>query len=197
MIRVKTIFGKVFFLKTSDRQLFSSAIQAFSPSGEACPHCGAIGRCEFHDSYLRWLISIENGRRSDGLVSIPRVLCASCGRTHAILPDVLIPYGSYSLRFILVILNVYLARTSTVHEFCASWGIAVSTLYTWIHLFENQASLWLGILKELKHLTASSFDAICSQDTLPSSFFQRFGFSFLQPRRFRSATLSREVPDSS
>lgn len=180
MIRVKTIFGKMFSLKTSDRQLFSLAIQAFSPSSEVCPHCGSIGRCEFHDSYTRWLISIESGRRTDGLVSIPRVICASCGRTHAILPDVLIPYGSYSLRFILVILNAYLARTSTVHAFCASWGIAVSTLYTWIHLFENQASLWLGALREVRCLKDSALHAICSQDSLPSSFFQRFGFSFLQ-----------------
>lgn len=197
MIRVKTILGKIFSLKISDRQLFSSAIQAFSPSSAACPHCGAIGRCDFHDSYTRWLISIENGRRSDTIVSIQRVLCASCGRTHAILPDVLIPYGSYSLRFILVILNKYLERTITVQEFCASWGIAVSTLYDWIHLFEKQASLWLGVLKEVKSLCASSILEICSQDSLPASFFGRFHFSFLQFCQFRRTTLSRQVPDSS
>lgn len=194
MIRVKAILGKIFSLKTSDRQLFSSAIQAFSPSGAVCPHCGAIGCCDFYDSYTRWLISIENGRRSDLIVSVPRVLCASCGRTHAILPDVLIPYGSYTLRFILVILSEYLKRAVTVQEFCASWGIAVSTLYDWVHLFEKQASLWLGILKEVKHLNTLSLNEICTQDSLPSSFHKRFGFSFFQSRR---ATLSRQVPDSS
>lgn len=197
MIRVKTILGKIFSLKTSDRQLFSSAIQAFSPSRAVCPRCGAIGCCDFHDYYTRWLISIENDKRSDMLISIPRVLCRSCGHPHAILPDVLIPYGSYSLRFILVILDGYLARTSTVREFCASWGIAVSTLYGWIHLFEKQASLWLDILKQVKSLSASSIHEICSQDSLPAFFFERFGFSFLQFCRFRPATLSRKVPDSS
>jgi len=197
MIRVKTIPGKIFSLKTSDRQLFSSAIQAFSPSRAVCPHCGAIGCCHSHDSYPRWLISIENGRRSDAIISIPRVLCTSCDRTHAILPDVLIPYGSYSLRFILVILNAYLARTVTVQEFCASWGIAVSTLYDWIHLFEKQASLWLGVLKQVKRLNTLSLNEICSQDSFPASFFGRFRFSFLQFCQFCRTTLSRQAPDSS
>ena len=194
MIRVKAIFGKIFSLKTSDRQLFSFAIQAFSPSDAVCPHCGAVGCCDFHSSYTRWLISIENGRRSDLIVSVPRVLCASCKRTHAILPDMLIPYGSYTLMFFLVILSGYLARTVTVQEFCASWGIAVSTLYDWIHLFEKQASLWLGILKEVKRLNTLSLNEICAQDSLPSSFHKRFGFSFLQPRR---ATLSGRAQNSS
>lgn len=194
MIRVKTILGKIFSLKTSDRQLFSSALQAFSPSRAVCPQCGAIGCCNFHDSYTRWLISIENGKRSDMLVSIPRVMCASCERTHAILPDVLIPYGSYTLRFILVILNSYLARTSTVQELCSSWGIAVSTLYGWVNLFQEQASVWLGAINEVKRLNTLSIDEICTQDSFPSAFHKKFGFSFLQPRR---TTLSRRILDSS
>lgn len=197
MIRLKTIFGKLFSLKTSDKKLFHSILLDFSPSEAVCPRCRAIGNCEFHGSYDRWLITVKKGKRSGSIVSIPRVICNSCGKTHAILPDILIPHGSYSLRFIINILYNYLLRKSTVPEFCASWGIAVSTLYTWIHLFKSQASLWLGILKEAKAVTIPAIDSICLADSLPSSFLKRFGFSFFQFRSSPSATLSRRKPDSS
>lgn len=197
MIRVKTIFGKMFSLKTSDKKLFHSIIQDYSPSKAVCPHCGAIGRCHFHDSYDRWLITVKDGIRSDSFVSIPRMMCNSCEKTHAVLPDVLIPHSSYTLRFIINILYGYLKRKSTVQGFCAFWGIATSTLYTWINLFKNQASLWFGILKEIKSITLPAINAICLADCLPSSFLQRFGFSFLQFKPSPSATPSRRKPDTS
>ena len=48
------------------------------------------------DIYDRNMITISEGLRLNLTVSVPRIKCG-CGRTHAIIPDILIPYGSYSL----------------------------------------------------------------------------------------------------
>ena len=101
MIRVKTILGKLFSLKSSDFQLFSSVTDSYEAYQAVCPHCGAQHNCIYHESYQRDLISVENGKRVEYQVEIPRVRCQSCGRTHAILSDILIPFASYTLRFIL------------------------------------------------------------------------------------------------
>lgn len=180
MIRVKTILGKIFSLKFSDKQLFSSVTEQFRPHDVVCPICGAKSSCSSHGFYSRILISIENGSRMEASISIPRVFCHSCRHTHAILSDVLIPYASYSLRFILTVLWKYLHRTTSVETFCNTWQISISTLYGWIHLFEKQGSLWLGILHKFSVINDSSFLIICSLEDFPSAFFSRFRFSFMQ-----------------
>ncbi len=39
------------------------------------------------------MIDIEDGKVVYGNVEIKRVQCKSCGHTHAILPDYIVPYG--------------------------------------------------------------------------------------------------------
>ncbi|WP_276624136.1 DUF6431 domain-containing protein [Syntrophomonas wolfei] len=68
------------------------------------------------------------------------MICKSCGHTHAILPEVIIPYRSYSILFILTVLRDYYTRSDDIWEIGDKYQIAVSTLYLWIHLFH-----WQGI----------------------------------------------------
>ena len=183
MIREKAIFIKLNQLHFSDQQIFDTAVSAFTPSKCTCPKCGAVGRFIELRSYERDLISIDSGRRIDATLTIPRYRCESCGRSHALLPDVLIPYGSYSLRFILFILQAYLKRSCTVAEFCEGWSIAISTLYDWIHLFIDQYNAWCRILDRILWVSQKATIAVSSSSAFPSSFFLRFGFSFLQGRK--------------
>lgn len=122
MILEKAIFIKINQLHFSDQQLFDAATSGFIPSKCSCSKCNTIGRLTEIHSYKRDMISVENGKRIDTTLIIPRYRCDSCGRTHALLPDVLIPYGSYSLRFILFILQAYLHRSCTVAELCEAAG---------------------------------------------------------------------------
>lgn len=55
-----------------------------------CPKCG--GRTSFHDSYERH-VHIGEGIE---WISIFRVICSKCGKTHAIIPDFIRPYKHYS-----------------------------------------------------------------------------------------------------
>jgi hypothetical protein len=139
MIRQETILFKLFLIKHSDMEL----LEAMRPDYRCCPACGAIGCCEKHSVYDRDAITIEKGVRKEYEITIPRVMCTSCEVTHALLPDVLIPYSSYTLRFVLHVLRAFLARACTVAELCERYEIAVSTIYKWISLFKEHANLWL------------------------------------------------------
>ena len=61
-----------------------------------CKSCGYEGMLHRHGYYSRNVITRHCIRR----ISILRVKCPSCGKTHAVLPSFLIPYYQYSLEFI-------------------------------------------------------------------------------------------------
>jgi len=187
MIRYFSMKSKLNQLIKSDIDIFFMVINAYFLSVLVCPLCGAKGCCSSHMSYSRWVITVEDGGREAYEVDIPCVLCDSCGHSHAVLPDILIPYSSYSLRFILHVLEGYLKRTCTVVDFCSQWEIAVSTLYYWKHLFLDHASLLAGVLNRFETLVTAALDYIRDIESLPSLFFEQFKFSFLQ-QRYKKAT---------
>jgi len=191
MIREKAIFIKLNQLHFSDQQIFDQAVSGFNPAKCPCPNCKAVGWFRQIQPYERFLISVEGGRRCDASVLVPRFQCESCGRTHAVLPDVLIPFGSYSLRFVLTVLAAYLKRSSTVAGLCEYWQISVSTLYAWIHLFDEHYNAWCGVLERIRWICQKALEAVSSAEAFPGVFFSRFAFSFLQ--RCRSASPS--VPE--
>ena len=182
MIREKAIFIKLNQLHFSDQQLFDHVVSGFKPFECRCPKCGAIGCYQEIGSYERDMVSAHDGSRIDTRLTIRRFQCLSCRHTHALLPDVLIPYGSYSLRFILTVLLNYLKRTDTVADLCHYWNIAISTLYDWIHLFIDQYNSWCRVLDRILWISRKAVGTIARFPAFPSEFFLRFGFSFLQGR---------------
>lgn len=193
MIRAVAFFHKL-KVASSDEILFRYAIRHCRLSAQKCPVCGAVGGHRQITPYHRWMITVQDGKRCERIVPVPMVRCSSCGHAHAILPDVLIPYSSYSLRFILTVLQSYLDRKHSVRDLCSGWEIAVSTLYTWIHQFAAQFSAWKGILHRIDWICRDALSVVQGTPAFPSGFFSRFGFSFLQ---CRAATPSMPVaPDT-
>lgn len=159
---------------------------SFVISNEVCPFCKARHLCSFHSSYERDMIVIENGSVVCHSITISRVICSSCGHTHAILPDVLIPHGSYSLFFILRVLRSYFLHSFTVEKLCSRFEISISTLYAWVDLFQKQKALWLGVLSDAEISPLSFLGLLMNTSSFPMKFFHSFFFSFLQQYRFTS-----------
>ena len=109
---------------------------------QTCPCCRSETNHSIYSSYTRDMITLEGGSRKESPVTIPRIKC-NCSHTHAILPDVLIPYGSYSLKFILLVLSEYLIGHLCVEQPCLKYQIVKSTLYLygWINLFLEHYNL--------------------------------------------------------
>ena len=106
MIRKNTINCKIFFvlflsLKHTGR-LYSEFDRPCQAGKERCPVCGAHGCCSEHESYSRTVVDFVSGEVCSRRIWVTRVRCSSCGHTHAILFDPVIPYMRYSLLFVLM-----------------------------------------------------------------------------------------------
>ena len=183
MIRLFTILYKTDFKQVpSAIELFhKTTIQFKSERAKCPPPCRTRGRMKRHDSYKRNLVDYDKAVQ-EYTVDIERSKCESCGCTHAALPDVLVPYKTYSIIFILILLKEYF-HTRAATGVCKKYGIAVSTLYAWRDRYLTHASLDLGAIVEEALLSRSRWLAdavdICRSDAI-YDFFRRFGFSFMQ-----------------
>lgn len=188
MIRAFTIFCKLNFIELSALEIFTVAMQEFSDDKLQmlvfpCPYCGAKHpHWSKFASYERDIISWEKGLPVTYRITVTRIICSSCGHTHAVLPEIIIPYGSYSVIFILNVLRDYYLSHMRVQELCDKYMIATSTLYAWKRLFLIHKKLWLGILTDAatKPLTfLSSLPSLTTSKDL-ATFFQNHAQSFLQ-----------------
>jgi ribosomal protein S27AE len=199
MIRLFTALCKALFENLCDETIFLAAAGRFSYRGERCPKCGAGGKLSPYGDYSRGLVSLIGGKIDARRVKPLRFICAPCGATHALLPDILTPYSPYSLRFKLTVLIAYFEKMEreqniTVAAICERFAIAVSTLYEWKELLLEHKDLMLGLLISRKE-PALAFLRGLPGSGRPSGrlrdFFRKHGFSFLQNK---SASAARSRP---
>lgn len=181
MIRPFTIFCKLNQINCSDFHWFSQEDHALDRADGSCPVCHARMSMSSFASYRRYLVELEHGEPVTRTITVQRYRCGSCRHTHALLPSMLVPYSSYSLRFILEVLRAYFLRTDTVAGICERAGIAVSTLYRWKKLFLTHKQLWLGVLETAHRDNFSFLDQI--DGTILKNHYRAFRISFLQSFR--------------
>lgn len=180
MIRVFDAFSKSFLQIKSDLMIFNHFMDTFQVNKVTCPHCGAKYNCTFFSTYSRNMITFENRINTCYTLSVTRVICNSCNVTHAVLPDILIPYGSYSLSFILTTLRAYFLGSKTITSLCDYFQISVSTLYGWIKLFKAQKLLWLGLLEDALISPTKFIDDLLNHQVRVACFYSLTKTSFLQ-----------------
>ena len=149
----------------------------------ACPNCGAKNPSwSYHDSYSRSLISYENKAVVIDTIDIPRIICSSCKHTHAILPEIIIPFNSHSLLFILSVLKDHFLTDATVTLLCEKYQISISALYRWKELLITHKRLWLGVIENIYKDMASFLSSIPNLNTSLDlfNFFRENNYSFLQ-----------------
>ena len=154
----------------------------FQPELETCPICGSAGNCHIHDYYGRSIIDFQDGKRQKSDLCVMRVFCDSCEHAHAILPDVIIPYSSYSLLFILRLLGQYFAGFN-MEQLCERYQISQNQFYKWLALWKSHKQEWLGLLTDQEVSDVSFLKRIVMMNSA-SSFFMGFvlhcAYSFLQ-----------------
>lgn len=153
------------------------------PEAETCPVCHSAGNLRVHCYYKRTLTDFIAGQTVSHEITVMRVVCDSCGSTHAILPDFIIPYCSYSLFFILRVLGEYFFHLRTIEKLCERFSITVKQLYRWISLWNSHKSQWLGFLADLEISSEKFLCSLCrleSYSSFASDFAYTFSHSFLQ-----------------
>lgn len=185
MIRENSLFCKLVRIKSSSKILFDSFMAGFRSELQTCPCCGVKGSCRIHAYYDRSLVDFIGGTQVRHSLCIMRLIC-TCGHTHAILPDFIIPYSSYGLFFLLRVLAEYFLRLSTVERLCERFGITLSQLRRWLQLFRVQKEDWLGVLSSMEVSGLSFLKSLLTQPAysdFASAFVRRFTKSFLQSHK--------------
>lgn len=185
MIRKNPINCNLIRVNNSTKSLFDHFMSSFRPESETCPCCKRKGDCVVFASYQRYVIDYINDQVVTSSIEITRVRC-SCGHTHAILPDPIIPYDSYSLFFILRVLREHARHHGTVLELCERFCITPSILYRWKHLYQSHRAEWQGLLKTLEQSFLSSLDELMTIDPFSGiaiAFFRKTGLSFMQSHK--------------
>lgn len=178
MIRPFTVFCKLNQIFFSDRQWLEKEAGSLSHTDGVCPVCHAKACLSPFASYTRYLVEWKGGLPATHEVTVQRFLCSSCGHTHALLSSALVPYSSYSLRFILLVLRDYFLGRTCVQRICDRAGISVSTLYRWKALFLTHKALWMGVLEDLKASAETFLEGM--DGIFLEGFCRKFLFSFLQ-----------------
>jgi transposase-like protein len=194
MVRLFTALCKTLLENLCAQSTYQEAISGYSYRGQACPCCGAIGKFSSYGDYSRGLVDFKGGKSIDIRMKVLRFECLSCNATHALIPDIVIPYGRYATSFVLRVLIAYFERKTTVVEICEQFGIAVSTIYAWIKRMALHKELMLGLLISQKTPALSFLRGLLEAQDLSAQlrrFFRKFGFSFMQGQ---SAAATRSRP---
>lgn len=185
MIRKNSLFCKLIRIKFSSKVLFDSYMASFRPELETCPICGSMGNCRIHAYYGRRIVDFTQGQPVCHDICILRLIC-SCGHTHAVLPDLIVPYSSYGLFFILRVLAEFFSGLASVEKLCERFSITGNQFYKWLKLWKTHRELWLGALGSME-IPDSAFIRILvlknPYSDFAAAFFSRFSFSFLQSHK--------------
>lgn len=161
-------------------------MKSLNIDGLICPFCGAKHSLSLFASYKRNLVTYDNNKVQDNIITISRYLCSSCGHTHAILPSVIVPYMSFSFKFTLSIIHDYLvSKFNSVEAMCEHYGIAISTFYRILKRFKEHKRLWLGLLEDklisdLNFLQTIIISTFIEVETFITNFFNITALSFFQ-----------------
>lgn len=186
MIREKSLLCKIIRIKSSSKDLFDSYMNRFQPETETCPCCGSKGNCSIHAYYGRRIIDFKAGRKSVDDVCVLRVICGSCGHTHAILPDTIIPYDRYGIFFILRVLAERFLLGLAVEQICERFSITRNQFYKWLHLWCAHKEEWLGLLTSAETTDGAFLKTLAgmpSFSSFTSAFIRLTAHSFLQSHR--------------
>lgn len=195
MIRGKRLFCKLSEIKKSAQELYREEQGKPVGQSEACPGCGCRGKWAGHGWYERSLIDYKEGKTVYARIRVKRVRCESCGYTHAVLPDYIVPYSTYSLFFILRVLAEHFLKRETVERICRRYSITASMLYQWKKLFAAHKDIWLGVLESAETTAAEFIRRLMAlldySGMFGEPFFKTAARSFLQGHqdaaRFRHA----------
>lgn len=184
MIRLNALDCKLKNTILSVRSLFRQSLKQSPLFLLVCPYCGAKGTCKKRGSYERSLVTFPDGKPQVVRLRIPRVQC-TCGKSHALLPDFIVPYLSYSLPTILHILSDYFRRRLTIRGICEKYLVSPPLIYRFKKRFLLHKKHWLGVLRDMELSSLSFMDALLASPYTPfhDAFLRLTTYSFLQSHK--------------
>ena len=205
MIRAPSLFGILLCLKCNAYELYmmmtDCILNPLYIKAYKCPHCGKKGTLVCHGSYKRNFYyydtntnTVVNGHGGKGII-VQRFICLYCCHTHAFLPDVIVPWSSYSLIFILQAIYEVEVCKNRVTDVCDKYDISERTLRKWRKKLTEETTRYqvssvrnflhqLETYNTTKALTDKIYGyngiAVTGFSSFCRSWYEQYGSSFMQ-----------------
>jgi len=180
-------FHEIKSIKMNDYDLLKK-VCLVCPEPTPCPNCKAPANSyKKNGGYHRHFVYLNDANSVvDTDLYIRDLRCKSCGKTHALLNSLVIPYSSFSIGFIISILYYRLTHSNTsIAKLCDIFMISESTYYRIrrrLYTDYHQMCSLLNIMHDAIQLIKSLFSApIHTLHDLLKEFFSNTGYSFMQP----------------
>lgn len=147
-----------------------------------CPICHSHHRWKRHGTYPRFLIFPQDGLFREESMDILRLLCTSCGHTHAIFPTDVIPYCVYSVSAILKVCLACLIEKQPVLSLASLHGLCYQMIYAVLRLLRLYLDRICLLLRSLS-LWAAAWNPSPAEALafLDPSFCASFAIHFRSP----------------
>jgi hypothetical protein len=150
-----------------------------------CPVCNAPISTEAFCSYQRNFTYIQDGTVTDSIITVDRLRCASCGSTHALLPEAVVPYSPFSVCLVAHLIIDWLNHDyESIEELAARYRVAINTFYRLKARFVSCVRLAYGMVAHEEEMDGAARILIGKQtaaaDGLLCAFFDSVGASFCQ-----------------
>lgn len=165
MITFKTIS-----INTYNQENYDSDIKLIDYSNLKCS-CGSIGHFHAHAKYERFFIL--NTEEPAVLLSIQRIKCESCDVTHALLPDIIVPYKVFSSPLIKNIILHYRNENLKLSSISKIMNISYENVKRIIKLYVTH-------FKERLNALQASFEVGINDDSFSFLFWNENHINFMQ-----------------
>lgn len=151
-----------------------------------CPNCKAKSNFSFHGSYIRNISFISENKIYDFKVTVTRVICNSCGSTHALLPSFIVPYKIFSRESFLYAVSQ--AYSTSVLKTSKKLNISFQLIYSFISLVLSFFPYVDSLNRDkpfYKNLSQTYFALNClltCDSNFNINFFKRYKWIFLMTK---------------
>lgn len=167
------------------------SVEKHAAKGEMKCSNGCKGRSFHKDgTYQRKLVCYENNEVVIHEITVACVECKECGRTHAVLPSIVIPHSQFSIQFAVQLIQAYLVRRyHSVNEMCQVYDVSVTTFYRLLHCFKRDWRRMLKLIREysekieeeiMKEIMKFAAYSYTDMDLLLRKFYDQYGYSFMR-----------------
>ena len=165
--------------KTYDKNIYNREYFKTTP----CPECHAVGRFNMHGSYRRYATYLEGDTIIHKLMEIKRIICVSCGTTHAVLPGDIIPYKEISLYVLIFILVLFYLKKIPALIIADEWSLSFQFIYSIIRAFQRHMNSIRQYIREVSPEDIPAVFDACAVLTLIKKPYIKFQFDFLKINR--------------
>ena len=138
-------------IKVNNLEEIQEKINEVNVIGFECPKCKSH-EFNYYGSYKRFLIVLIDEEPVELSVRIKRIRCKGCGKTHAVIPDFIIPYKIYGFKIVNKIMYFKINNIKTNKEIEEEYGVSRQVVRKWEKEIERIKTKIITMINDIKNI---------------------------------------------